>query len=511
MKRTVSILLILMLSLSLSFAMADDSNSMKEDGFSTSYSYSYDYWGDVQMAPDPYRVLTVIDSSSLGLENLEGIRLSNPQGIFARGQDLYIADSGNNRILQLRVEGSKATLTRIIREVHGAEPETLSNPTDLFADEQGNLYIADYYNHRVIMADSDLNLMKVFGKPDDATFNRDSDFLPFKIVADVAGRLYVLATNVNKGFMKYESDTSFTGYYGASPVKVNMADYIWKRYFMSREQRSASESFVPTEYENLYIDEKGFIYATTTVFNEYELKNDVAKPIRRLNGIGNDILIKNDKYPPIGDLYWTSSDSVQNGPSRMTDITAMENEIYVVADKTRGRMFGYDSQGVMLWAFGTKGNSDGAFNRISGLDHIGHDLFVLDSLKCSVTVFTPTEYGQMIYDATDSYTKGDYDRSAELWEDVMKLNANYPLAFRGLGRAMLRQEKFKEAMDYFERAHDSEDYGRAFKQYRKIWAEEHILVIVLILAVVLIVPLIIGRIKRMKWEVIMHEQSKVRR
>ena len=39
---------------------------------------------------------------------------------------------------------------------------------------------------------------------------------------------------------------------------------------------------------------------------------------------------------------------------------------------------------------------------------------------------------------------------------------------------------------------------------------KNILWIVLILAVILIVPLVIGRVKRAKWEVIMHEQSKVR-
>ena len=127
-----------------------------------------------------------------------------------------------------------------------------------------------------------------------------------------------------------------------------------------------------------------------------------------------------------------------------------------------------------------------------------------------MTVFTPTEYGQLIYDATDTYLDGDYDRSAELWQEVMKLNANYPLAFRGLGRSMLRQEKYLEAMDYFERAHDRDDYGRAFKQYRKIWIEKNVLWIVLILAVLLLIPLILGRIKKMRWEVIMHEHSKVR-
>ena len=510
MKKAISLLLALLMMLSVTAALADDSNSMKEDGFSTSYSYNYDYWRDVQISPDPYRVQTVIDTSSLGLENLENIRISKPEGIFCRNNDIYVADTANNRILQIHYENKQVSLTRIIKEIQGAEPATLNTPKDIFVDDEGSIYIADYNNHRVIMADKDLKLVKTFTKPVDATFNQTSNFLPSKITVDVAGRLYVLAVNVNKGFLKYESDTSFTGYIGANPVKVNMATYIWKRYFMTKEQRAASDSFVPTEYENLYIDEKGFIYATTTTFSEYDLDSDKAKPIRRLNGIGNDILVKNDRFPPIGDLWW-KKESVQYGPSRMTDITALKNEIYVVADRIRGRLFGYDSQGVMLWAFGTKGNMDGAFNRISGLDHIGYDLMVLDELRCSVTVFTPTEYGQMVYDATDTYMNGEYDRSAELWEDVMKLNTNYPLAFRGIGRAMLRQERYLEAMDYFQRAHDRDDYGRAFKLYRKIWIEKNVLWLVLGLAVLLIIPLAIGRIKRTKMEVIMHEQSKVRR
>jgi hypothetical protein len=74
---------------------------------------------------------------------------------------------------------------------------------------------------------------------------------------------------------------------------------------------------------------------------------------------------------------------------------------------------------------------------------------------------------------------------------------------------MLREEKYEEAMDYFKLAHDQEDYGRAFKQYRKIWIEKNLWWIALIIAVLLIVPLVIGRIKRAKWEVVMHEHSKV--
>ena len=138
-------------------------------------------------------------------------------------------------------------------------------------------------------------------------------------------------------------------------------------------------------------------------------------------------------------------------------------------------------------------------------------LFVVAEMKTSITVFTPTEYGQMIYDATDAYLSGDYTASDELWQQVMTLNANYPLAFRGIGRSLLRQEKYEEAMDYFERAHAREEYGRAFKQYRKYWVEKNIWWVFLVIGLLLIVPLILGRIKRTKWEVIMHEHSKVRK
>ena len=100
--------------------------------------------------------------------------------------------------------------------------------------------------------------------------------------------------------------------------------------------------------------------------------------------------------------------------------------------------------------------------------------------------------------------------SAEIWEKVLKYNANYPLAFRGIGRTLLRQDQYEKAMDYFRMAHDRDNYGRAFKLYRKEWIEKNIWWVFAVLALLLIVPVILGRIKRMKWEVIMHEQSKVR-
>ena len=232
--------------------------------------------------------------------------------------------------------------------------------------------------------------------------------------------------------------------------------------------------------------------------------------MRRLNNLGGDILIKNDKNPPIGDLEWITG-STANGPSKLTDVAVLDNDIYVVLDRIRGRIFGYDGQGVMLWAFGSKGNIEGMFVNAISIENMGHDLYVLDQVQNSITVFTPTEYGNLVYGAIDAYLTGDYDGSADLWREVLKMNANYPLAFRGIGRAIMREDRFEEAMRYFKLAHDRESYGRAFKLYRKEWVEKNIWWILLLLAGLLIIPLVTGKVRRMKWEVIMHEQGKVRK
>ena len=475
-----------------------------DDGYPSTYTYNYDYWGDVRESPDAYRVTDVIYSGDLGLDKA----MNKPSSLFVRDDDLYICDSGNNRILVLHRENGQFTLSRIIDSIQGTDVATFNAPSDIFVDTEHNVYVSDTHNERLVMIDKDNNFLKSFTKPTDTNFDQSVAFYPTKFVVDVSGRVYTLVTNINKGIVKFENDTSFTGFVGANKVSYNMIDYIWKMYLSTKEQREQQASFVPTEYCNLYIDDESFIYATNIVFSEYDLASDVAQPIRRLNSIGNDILIKNDNFPPIGDLYWIEQNN-HYGPSKFHDITVLGDDIYVALDRTRGRLFGYDSQGFMLWAFGTTGSSEGAFNSAISIEHMGKDLIVLDDSECSITVFTPTEYGNLIYQANEAYYTGNYDGSAELWEKVLQFNANYNLAFIGIGRAMMRQEKFTEAMDYFKMAMDRDNYGRAFRLYRKIWVEENIAWIVVLLAAVIIVPVALRSIKRMKWEVEMHERNQV--
>lgn len=500
MFKLLALCLAAVILLSMAAALADG------DGYNSSYTYNYDYWGELRESPDAYRVDQVIYGTTLGLET----SMRKPQSLFVNGSDLYICDTGNNRILQVRRDGNDYTLVREISQVKGASPETFNSPSDVAVDAEGNIYVCDTNNNRVVKMDKDQSFIQSFVKPTDSTFDQSLSFLPSRLTVDSTGRVFVLATNVNKGLVKYEADGTFTGFIGANQVSYNLWDYIWKTFFTTKEQRAQQASFVPTEYENIYIDKDGFIYATNTVFDEYDLLYDAAKPIRRLNSIGNDILIKNDRYPPIGDLDWVEG-SLEYGPSKFKDITVLDNDIYVAIDRTRGRLFGYDSQGIMLWAFGNKGNSEGCFLSAISIEHMGNDLYVLDENECSVTVFTPTEYGSLIYDASDLYLKGDYDGSADTWRDVLKLNANYNLAFIGIGRSLMRQEHYEEAMSYFKMAHDRENYGRAYRYYRKIVVERNIGWIVGIIAALLIVPPIIRQVKKSKAEVEAYERRQIAR
>ena len=466
--------------------------------FAKGDSYIYDYWGEIEKSPDMYRVSSVLYAGEIGIEN----SLKNPSGLFCYKDMVYIVDTDNNRIIELNYNEDKTlSFSRVIDRFYsdGKVLETFNQPKDLFINrEDETFFIADTGNNRVVKLDKDLNYLLSFTEPDDPTYEKGKTFLPEKVVADVRGRAYVQARNVNKGFLKYEYDGKFSSFYGASEVTFNFSDYIWKK-LSTRAQREQMESFVPTEYSNAYMDSTGFIYAVLKTFNEWDLKWDKAKPIRRLNALGSDILVKNGTYLPIGDLQWGNAAGIK-GPAHFSDITVLENDVYVVVDEVRGRLFGYNNQGYMLFAFGGKGNIEGYFRNPTAIDHLGRDLFVLDSQGCSLTVFTPTECGDLVFDATEYYAMGEYDAAADVWADVLKLNGTYDLAYIGLGKSYMRQKKYKEAMEYFSLKKDKRDYSKAFTYYRKEWIEDNIGWIMIVVIVAVVVWLVCKVVKKIKME-----------
>ena len=462
----------------------------------SAYSYNYDYWGDVLESPDSYSVVKVFTYRDFGLET----NLKNPESMFVYGDSVYICDTGNNRIVELKRTGTDGfEFVREIKSIKGTEITDLNAPADIAVSDDGYMYIADRGNNRIIKVDMDCNYIMQFDRPVDLALSSDLVFNPNRLVVDTAGRVYCAASGINKGLVKYEADGTFSGFVGATPVAYNITDYLWKK-FASQEQRARMVDFVPTEYDNIYMDKEGFIYACAGGQKEEDLDAETVQAVRKLNMLGSDILVRNGDYPIYGDLYWGGGGGI-TGPSYFKDVTVLDNDVFVCLDMNRGRCFGYDDQGRLVFVFGGNGNMDGYFRRPVSIEHMGNDLIVLDQLDNAITLFIPTEFGSLIFQAMDQFDHGLYDEAQETWELVKTLDGNYTLAYIGIGRSLLRKGQYKEAMDYFELKYDDENYSRAYAQYRKEWIKNYIGWIIAILLVIILVPLGIGKIRSIRREI----------
>jgi len=240
----------------------------------TNYTYNYDFWREQVASPDAYHVGAYILGSSLGINHFR-----DPQGLFIRDNRIYICDSGNNRILLIEVneKGEHVLVFSVSSVIIDGVESPFAYPMDIFENRDGNLYITDTNNSRVLILDSGWNYLSSIVKPEDESIGEMTDFIPVKVVVDFANRVFVLARNVNKGLMEFDRNGEFAGYMGANKVYVNPVDYIWK-LLSTQAQRERMDLFIPTEYSNLCLDNDGFIYVTNSTGQ--------TEPVRRLNAMG---------------------------------------------------------------------------------------------------------------------------------------------------------------------------------------------------------------------------------
>ena len=441
----------------------------------TNYTYNYDFWFEQVSSPDAYRVSNYILGTSLGVGHFR-----DPQGLFIRENRIYICDSGNNRILKIEVDenGKHTVKANVSSVVINGKESPFNYPMDIFENRDGNLYITDTNNKRVLILDNNWKYIHTIDKPDDESLDENTEFIPVKIVVDFANRVFIQAQNINKGLMEFDSRWEFSGYMGANKVTVSPVDYIWK-LLSTQAQKARMDLFIPTEYSNVAMDKEGFVYVTNSTGQ--------TRPVRRLNAMGQDILIRNGYEDPVGDLAEGNAAGIR-GRSRFIDVVAFDNDSYACFDRARGRIFMYDFQGNLLYAFGGVGNREGSFLQPTALDKMGYSLYALDSRAATLTRFDLTGYGELINDALDEYKAGRYENSAVLWEKVLKMNGNYDLAYIGIGRAALRQKEFQKAMKYYKLKHYREGYGKAFQLYRKQWMEENLWWILLIIGLAIVLP-----------------------
>ena len=470
----------------------------------THYTYAYNEWTVPIPSPDAYRVSAYILGQHLEFqgENIGAFR--EPQDLHVHGELLYVADSGNHRIIILEFFEDTTFEVVDIRTyaMQNGEPTTFRNPHGIFVSDweanRGQIWIADTDNNRVLHLDENWNVVNEILHPGihgTSLLSASSDFLPSKIAVDFSGRLFVQARHINRGLMEFDRYGNFAGYMGAPDVTVGIWDQFW-RFIATQEQRERMLLNVPVEYNNLSIDHEGFIFVTTS-------SPDV-EPVSRLNAMGEDIMIRNGWHDPMGDLWWgTGAD--RSGPSVLVAVTALPNNIFIVFDRNRGRLFAYDTQGEMLYAWGGPGNREGFFTFPTALDNMGHTLFALDggvgSNFAAITRFDLTEYGALINEALDMYQRGLYEESYDLWNEVIRINGNFGLAYIGIARALLRQGYYREAMHFFRLQNDFRNYGRAFNFYRRIWMEQNFWMFALGIGILIVVPPVVKKVIKVRREI----------
>ncbi|WP_239588124.1 hypothetical protein [Gracilibacillus alcaliphilus] len=410
-------------------------------------SYNYSFWEESVPAPAAYHPTRLVDGESLGIGAFK-----EPNDLHVtKDLDVYILDSGNNRVVHLDEN------MQIIREFDSfrldGQLSQFVNPQGIFVNDEQDIFIADTGNRRVVHLDNQLELVKIIDEPESELIDDNFTFIPVKVVTDFADRVFVMAEGVFDGFMEFNVEGDFTTFIGANRVKVDPVEYLWKR-FATREQRSQMVMYTPTELTSLDIDEQGFIFATNMDSSEAVIK--------KLNARGDDILRREGYFSPIGDVLYTRS----GGASQLIDISVADNEIYSVLDSKRGRIFTYNGDGHLMYIFGGLGNKIGEFHTPVAIDRSGDEFIVLDRELAEFTVFTATEYGQTLNEAVRSYETGDEEQAHQLFQEAVDMNANLEFAYTGIGKALLRQDEYKNALHYFERSLDQSNYSKAYLLYR---------------------------------------------
>lgn len=415
-------------------------------------SYNYSYWVYPVRSPAPYLPDQVMTGRELGSGEFR-----EPRDLFVSSDNqVYVADAGNNRIVVFNEDWS------LNREITGfrndGQMDSFSSPLGVFVTEEGSLYIADRDNRRIVVLDSNDQLESIIENPESEILPNDYVFEPNKVSVDSAGRIFVVAQGVYEGIMEFSPEGQFEAYTGTNLVSPNMADYFW-RLVSTQAQRAQMVQFIPTEFTNVDIDERNFIYATNIDANTNE-------PIKRINAFGNDILKRHGYHNVAGDLRYDRTGGDQ-GSSRLTDIVVAGDGKYSVLDSRNGRIFTYDDEGNLLYIFGGDGNQKGTFRTPVAIDIKDGQYLILDRQRGTITSFSPTLFGKLVNDAVYYQYEGILDGAAEAWQSVLNLNANYELAYMGLGKSLLRQGLHKEALEMFELGMDREYYGIAYKRYRR--------------------------------------------
>ena len=464
--RGLAVFLAAGLALAPMYVQASDGSSYVYDG------YTYDFFGNAKESPAMFQLERTISA-----ENLNGIALSGVNDVCTSEDGrIFMIDSTESRMNVFDSDGGYLYSAKLVRTTDGkialdenGNQIMLSSPEGIFIHEkQREIYIADTGNKRILVLDMETyGLLRVIEAP--AELIGVTDFVPSKLAVDLADRIYVVVQSSYEGILELTREGEFAGYYGVNTPMVSLTDYFWKSIASDEQKQKMTKTYAPA-FNNITLDGEGFIMAVT-----YD--SSASDMVFRLNSKGENVLREEGNTFVIGDIWSMGSDSVG---SQFVDIAVTDYGTYALLDRTKGRIFLYNFDGEMLNAFGSLGNLKGEFKLPTGIAWLGNKLVVSDTTLKYIYVLAPTAFGQAVLEGNRSYYFGDWDGALVYFEQALALNANYEAAYSGIGKNYLMKDDYETAMYYFKMGNNRTFYSKAYNGYRGEWLEGHFAVIMIL-------------------------------
>ncbi len=434
-------------------------------------AYDYNYYGESIETPAVYSPEMVLNGKDLGIGDI-----GTAVDVYVSPQnEVYLLDYyGTENIARIHIfDSSFKLLASLSSFTYKGAPYVMTLPEGLVVDELGYVYVCDTGNKNVVKLNNNRTgeIIQVIATPQSEMF--EGEFKPSKIAIAKNMSMYVISNSTLDGIMEFDSKGNFLRYFGAPDVEMNVADMMalaWRRVYRSLFGQDVDDSFitfVPTEFENLVVDDFGFVFAVVSA-----AEGNTGQVVK-MNFLGNNILDPSAKSTQkvsstlsntYGDLVRRSTKGYGN---IFVDVAVDSDGFFTLLDNNLMKLFEYDSAGNLIAIYGGAGKQEGLFSKPAALAKLGKKTIVLDKQFATLTVFELTDYGELFHNGICLYNSGLYADAEDYWTQVLKQNANCEMAHIGLGKVYYQNGKYADALFHFEIANDRMDYESTYSLYRE--------------------------------------------
>lgn len=379
---------------------------------------------------------------------LISLGLKEPEDLFVYDNTLYIADTGNKRVVLYDIDTQSVDLI--------IEDSNLKKPRGIYVTDEA-IYIADSGSEAVIKFTHDGNYIESIERPTDIAFG-ETPFKPMKIAVDTKGNMYLIGEGVLNGIIQLSNSGKFLGYFATNKVQLTFVQQLQDMFFTEAQMENL-QSRVPITMTNTFVDSENIVYSTTIGSNA---RNRLAKHNTAGSNIFNEYL---------------------RAPDDLIDVYVDENGV-IYSASLYGLVWVYSNDGMFIHAFGGNHQSEDIAGLFSNLSAIAVDsqgrIWAADSETSYIQSFVPTAYSTEIYQAVDAFKNGLYHEAEDLWLNILQKNQMLRLAHEGLGKIYLYTERYEDAMKHLEIARSKYYFSQAYWEVRNEWLQGNLSTLILL-------------------------------